>query len=122
MGKLIVFEGISGSGKSYLINLVKQAVQDIEETKWFDNKYVGEILDGVDKKIEMTRDTFSLCYALDFLGKYTYFIEPLIEKKSILMHRYIYTALAHDYVRGTGKDILSSWYNTKKIRIPDNYK
>lgn len=43
MGKLIVFEGISGSGKSYLINQVKTAVHNVEETKWFDNKYVGDL-------------------------------------------------------------------------------
>ena len=68
MGKLIVFEGISGSGKSYLINKVKTAVHNVEETKWFDNKYVGNLLYDVDKSLKMTRDIFSLCYAVDFSG------------------------------------------------------
>lgn len=119
MGKLIVFEGISGSGKSYLINQVKTAVHNVEETKWFDNKYVGDLLYDVDKSIKMTRDFFSLCYAVDFLGKYTYYIAPLIKEKNVLMHRYIYTALTHDYVRGTSKKLLHEWYNESKIRFPD---
>ena len=35
------------------------------------------------------------------------------------MHRYIYTAITHDYVRGTQKELLLSWYDQRKIHVPD---
>ena len=69
MGKLVVFEGISGSGKSYLISKIKQTVWNVEETKWFDNKYIGEILYEADK-VQKCKDISESVSASSSMQKY----------------------------------------------------
>lgn len=119
MEKFIVFEGISGSGKSTLIQQIGMKIPNYEEIKWFDNELVGKALFNIENMISVSRDLFSLGYALDFYGKYKYCIEPLIGKKTLLLHRYIYTPLTHDFVRGTKKELLLSWYKKPEIKKPD---
>ena len=81
MEKFIVFEGISGSGKSTLIHEVESRIQDCQEIKWFDNELVGKLLFDIEDVMPVTRDMLSLSYALDFYGKYKYYIEPRLGKK-----------------------------------------
>ena len=78
MEKFIVFEGISGSGKSTLIQQIGMKNPNYEEIKWFDNELVGKALFNIENMISVSRDLFSLGYALDFYGKYKYCIEPLM--------------------------------------------
>ena len=76
MAKMIVFEGISGSGKSYLIDALISQNRQCEFIKWFDNGLTIDLLSNIQKMMPVSHDFFSVCYALDFYGKYKYKIEP----------------------------------------------
>lgn len=118
MAKLVVFEGISGSGKSTLIDAVNARLQSSVIMNWFDNEFVRDVLSDIEEDMKMNRDMFSLSYAMDFWGKYKYYIQPYLnENINLLFHRYIYTPLAHDTVRGTEKSKLERLY--MKAKIPD---
>lgn len=118
MSKICVFEGISGSGKSSVIEGISKVLEEPTIIHWFDNEYISEVLNNIQDRIQVSRDVFSLCYALEFWGKYKYCIQPLLLKKSmILLHRYIFTPLTHDYARGTKKEKLKLWYN--HAALPD---
>ncbi len=115
MAKLIVFEGISGSGKSYLINAILSRNRQCEFIKWFDNELTIHLLSNIQNMMPVSHDFFSICYALDFYGKYKYKIEPELLQKDLVLHRYIYTPLAHDLVRGSSQQFLKTLYDSFKI-------
>lgn len=119
MAKLIVFEGISGSGKSHLIDAIVSINKQCETVKWFDNELTINLLSGIHNEIPVSHDFFSTCYAIDFYGKYKYKIEPELMKKDLILHRYIYTPLTHDFVRGTSYQLLHKLYGSNRIKEPD---
>ena len=40
---------------------------------WFDNEFVSRLLFSIEKDMIVSRDLFSLSYAVEFLGKYKYY-------------------------------------------------
>jgi len=105
LGKLIVVEGIDGSGKSTQIHLLDKWLRSTGHllyfTEWNSSNVVKEITSKGKKKGLLTPTTFSLLHATDFADRYETNILPLIEAGYIVLaDRYIYTAYARDVVRG----------------------
>ena len=109
-GKLIVVEGIDGSGKSTQLRLLDKWLRslglNVFFTEWNSSDVVKEITSKGKKKALLTPTTFSLLHATDFADRYERNISPLLEAGYFdLADRYIYTALARVVVRGC----TSSW-------------
>jgi len=104
-GRLIVVEGIDGSGKSTQLHLLDKWLRslglNVFFTEWNSSDVVKEITSKGKKKALLTPTTFSLLHATDFADRYERNISPLLEAGYfVLADRYIYTALARDVVRG----------------------
>lgn len=104
-GKLIVVEGIDGSGKSTQLHLLDKWLRslglNIFFTEWNSSNVVKEITSKGKKKTLLTPTTFSLLHATDFADRYERNIAPLLEAGYfVLADRYVYTAFARDVVRG----------------------
>ena len=104
-GRLIVVEGIDGSGKSTQLHLLDKWLRSIGLrvffTEWNSSDVVKEITSKGKKKALLTPTTFSLLHATDFADRYERNISPLLEAGYfVLADRYVYTAFARDVVRG----------------------
>jgi dTMP kinase len=115
-GKLIVVEGIDGSGKSTQIKLLEKWLRynghDVFLTEWNSSELVKEITSKGKKKAKLTPTTFSLLHATDFADRYERNILPLLRAGYfVLADRYIYTAYARDITRGCSPDWVHRVYN-----------
>jgi dTMP kinase len=104
-GRLIVVEGIDGSGKSTQIQLLRKWLEargvKVVFTEWNSSALVKEATKRGKKKNLLTPTTFSLLHATDFADRLTYDIIPYLKAGiSVLADRYIYTAFARDIARG----------------------
>lgn len=104
-GKLIVVEGIDGSGKSTQLHLLSVWLRSLNlrvyDTGWNSSTLVKKITSKGKKKNLLTPTTFSLLHATDFADRYERDILPLLKAGYfILADRYIFTAYARDTVRG----------------------
>lgn len=114
-GKLIVVEGIDGSGKSTqlaLINrwLVSQGYK-VFFTEWNSSALVRRSMKRGKKKDMLTPTTFSLLHAVDFADRLTYrIIPPLKAGMIVLADRYVYTAFARDVARGVHPEWVRAVY------------
>jgi dTMP kinase len=104
-GKLVVVEGIDGSGKSTQIRLLEKWLRYKEMpvflTEWNSSEAIKEVTSKGKKKEKLTPTTFSLLHATDFADRYEKNIYPLLRAGYIVLaDRYIYTAYARDIVRG----------------------
>jgi dTMP kinase len=114
-GKLIVVEGIDGSGKSTQIRLLEKWLKykghSVFFTEWNSSEQVKEIISKGKKKNLLTPTTFSLLHATDFAARYERNIFPLLRAGYIVLaDRYIYTAFARDVVRGCSPDWVRKVY------------
>ncbi|HET9480963.1 MAG TPA: dTMP kinase [Candidatus Polarisedimenticolia bacterium] len=105
MGKLIVVEGIDGSGKSTQIKLLQKWLEarghQVFFTEWNSSGLVRQATRRGKKKNLLTPTTFSLLHATDFADRLTYHIIPYLRTgMTVLADRYIYTAFARDIARG----------------------
>jgi len=104
-GRLIVVEGIDGSGKSTQLHLLDQWLRHLGvlvfNTEWNSSEVVKEITSKGKKKGLLTPTTFSLLHATDFADRYERNVVPLLRAGYfVLADRYVYTAYARDTVRG----------------------
>jgi dTMP kinase len=104
-GKLIIVEGVDGSGKSTQIRLLEKWLKymgmPVFFTEWNSSETVKEITSKGKKKGLLTPTTFSLLHATDFADRYERHIFPLLRAGYVVLaDRYIYTAFARDTVRG----------------------
>jgi dTMP kinase len=104
-GKLIVVEGIDGSGKSTQISLLEKWLRyrniRVFLTEWNSSEAIKDVTSRGKKKEKLTPTTFSLLHATDFADRYERNIFPLLRAGYIVLaDRYIYTAYARDMVRG----------------------
>jgi dTMP kinase len=104
-GKLIIVEGVDGSGKSTQIRLLEKWLRymgmPVFFTEWNSSETVKEITSKGKKKGLLTPTTFSLLHATDFVDRYERHIFPLLRAGYVVLaDRYIYTAFARDIVRG----------------------
>jgi dTMP kinase len=108
-GKLIVVEGIDGSGKSTQLQLALRYLQarglKAFFTEWNSADLVKAVTKRGKKKMSLTPMTFSLLHATDFAYRLVHnILPPLKAGMIVLADRYIYTAFARDVVRGCERD------------------
>jgi dTMP kinase len=108
-GKLIVVEGIDGSGKSTQLQLAMRYLQAKGLrpffTEWNSADLVKAITKKGKKKMSLTPMTFSLLHATDFAHRLVHSILPPLKAGMIVLaDRYVYTAFARDVVRGCERD------------------
>ena len=115
-GKLIIVEGIDGSGKSTQIRLLEKWLRYIGIpvffTEWNSSEQVKEIISKGKKKNLLTPTTFSLLHATDFAARYERNIFPLLRAGYVVLaDRYIYSAFARDVVRGCSPEWVRHVYS-----------
>lgn len=104
-GKLIIVEGIDGSGKSTQLQLARRYLETKGYptffTVWNSADLVKAITKKGKKKMTLTPLTFSLLHATDFAQRMVHqILPPLKAGMIVLADRYAYTAFARDVVRG----------------------
>ena len=104
-GRLIIVEGIDGSGKSTQLSLLHRWLASegypVRFTEWNSSQLVKDITRRGKKKHLLTPTTFCLTHAADFADRTERDIVPSLRSGGIVLSdRYIYTALARDVVRG----------------------
>jgi dTMP kinase len=108
-GKLIVVEGIDGSGKSTQLQLAMRYLQAKGlrpfSTEWNSADLVKKVTKRGKKKMSLTPMTFSLLHATDFAHRLVHnILPPLKAGMIVLADRYVYTAFARDVIRGCERD------------------
>jgi dTMP kinase len=104
-GKLIVVEGIDGSGKTTQLGLLAKWLEAeghrVSVTEWNSSILVKAATKAGKKKNALTPMTFSLLHATDFADRLLYkIVPPLKAGMIVLADRYAYTAFARDAARG----------------------
>jgi dTMP kinase len=114
-GRLIVVEGIDGSGKSTQIALLSQWLRlrghAVSFSEWNSSPLVKETTRRGKKKEMFTSTTFSLIHATDFADRMERYILPLLKAGAVVCaDRYAYTAFARDVVRGVDRAWVRNLY------------
>src|SRR5881275_2822392 len=114
-GKLIVVEGIDGSGKSTQISLLSHWLRSqglaVSFSEWNSSPLVKQTTRRGKKKEMFTPTTFSLLHATDFADRMESYIVPLLKAGAIVCaDRYAYTAFARDVVRGVDRSWVRNLY------------
>ena len=115
-GKLIIVEGIDGSGKSTQLLLLQKWLEakglNVVFTEWNSSDLVRETTRRGKKNKTLTPTTFSLLHATDFASRlYHNIMPPLKAGLIVLADRYVYTAFARDAVRGVSPEWVRKVYN-----------
>ncbi|HEX7484574.1 MAG TPA: thymidylate kinase [Vicinamibacterales bacterium] len=114
-GRLIVVEGIDGSGKTTQLGLLAKwlasAGRPVIVTEWNSSTLVKAATKAGKKKNLLTPTTFSLLHATDFADRLLYkIIPPLKAGMVVLADRYAYTAFARDIARGVDRQWVRDLY------------
>ncbi|HSB13418.1 MAG TPA: dTMP kinase [Bryobacteraceae bacterium] len=114
-GKLIVVEGIDGSGKSTQVSLLSQWLRSqglaVAFSEWNSSPLVSETTRRGKKKEMFTPTTFSLIHATDFADRMERYILPLLKAGAVVCaDRYAYTAFGRDVVRGVSRRWVRNLY------------
>jgi dTMP kinase len=115
-GRLIVVEGIDGSGKTTQLGLLAKwldaAGHHLSVTEWNSSALVKAAVRAGKKKNLLTPTTFSLLHATDFADRQLYKIVPALKAGMlVLADRYAYTAFARDVARGVNRDWVRDLYS-----------
>src|SRR6195256_2864598 len=114
-GKLIVVEGIDGSGKSTQISLLSNWLRSqgyaVSFSEWNSSPLVKQTTRRGKRKEMFTPTTFSLLHATDFADRTESYMIPLLKAGAIVCaDRYAYTAFARDVARGVGRRWVRNLY------------
>jgi len=115
-GKLIVVEGIDGSGKSTQIALLNKWLQSqgraVYFSEWNSSDLVKSTTRLAKKRRAFTPTTFSLLQATDFADRWENHIQPLLKAGAIVLaDRYAFTAFARDVARGVDRQWVRNLYS-----------
>ena len=104
-GRLIVFEGLDGSGKSTQARLLVKWLQArgyrVFFTEWNSSELISGTIRRGKKKNLLTPTTFSLLHATDFADRLEqHILPPLRAGYVVVCDRYTYTAFVRDSARG----------------------
>src|SRR5271163_579386 len=114
-GRLVVVEGIDGSGKSTQLSLLAQWLRlrgyAVAFSEWNSSPLVRETTRRGKRKEMFTPTTFSLIHATDFADRLERYIVPLLKAGAVVCaDRYAYTAFARDVVRGVSRRWVRNLY------------
>ena len=114
-GKLIIVEGIDGSGKSTQLSLLSHWLRAqgiaVAFSEWNSSPLVRETTRRGKKKQMFTPTTFSLIHATDFADRMERYIVPMLKAGAVVCaDRYAYTAFARDTVRGVSRRWVRNLY------------
>lgn len=115
-GKLLIVEGIDGSGKSTQLDLLhKWLVGEnylVAFSEWNSSPLVRRITKRGKENKMLSPLTFSLIHAADFVDRLERQIIPALEAGAIVLaDRYVYTAFARDLARGVGREWVRDVYS-----------
>jgi dTMP kinase len=115
-GKLIIVEGIDGSGKSTQIDLLyrwlRSQGKSVYFSEWNSSKLVKSTTRLGKKKRILTPTTFSLIHATDFADRWENHILPLLKAGVIVLaDRYAFTAFGRDVARGVDPQWVRNLYS-----------
>ncbi|MGP1271953.1 MAG: dTMP kinase [Phycisphaerales bacterium] len=114
-GKLIIVEGIDGSGKSTQLDLLKKWVANQGYCSYFSEWNSSDLVRSTTKRGKamhlLSPLTFSLIHAADFADRFEGDILPTLRGGGVVMaDRYIYTAFARDAARGMDPEYVRRLY------------
>jgi dTMP kinase len=114
-GRLIVVEGVDGSGKTTQLGLLAKWLtssgRPVVVTEWNSSTLVKAATKAGKKKNLLTPTTFSLLHATDFADRLLYkIVPPLKAGMIVLADRYAYTAFARDAARGVDRQWVRDLY------------
>jgi len=115
-GRLIVVEGLDGSGKSTQMEMLNEELEakglKVVVTNWNSSDMVSEAVKKAKKDQSLTPKTFSLLHASDLADRLDKVILPALQEGSIVLaDRWFFTALARDRVRGMDAKWLRKLYS-----------
>ena len=115
-GKLIIVEGIDGSGKSTQIDLLYKWLQtqgrSVYFSEWNSSALVKSTTKRAKKRKLFTPTTFSLLQATDFADRWENRILPMLKAGVIVLaDRYAFTAFGRDVARGVDRDWVRNLYS-----------
>jgi len=115
-GRLIVVEGIDGSGKSTQLSLLQTFLvsegYDVSFTEWNSSPIVKDTTKRGKKKNLFSPTTFSLIHSTDFADRHERSILPPLQAGLIVLaDRYAYTAFARDVARGCDRAWVRNLYS-----------
>jgi dTMP kinase len=115
-GRLLVFEGLDGSGKSTQAALIGKwlAAQGyrVFSTEWNSSELVSSVIKRGKKKGLLTPTTFSLLHATDFADRFERrILPPLRAGYLVVCDRYAHTAFVRDAARGCDPDWVRTIYS-----------
>ncbi len=115
-GKLIVVEGIDGSGKSTQIDLLVKWLTAQGRTVYFSEWNSSELVKSttrLGKKGKMfTPTSFSLLQATDFADRWENYMLPMLKAGAVVLaDRYAFTAFARDVARGVDPGWVRNLYS-----------
>jgi len=115
-GKLIVVEGIDGSGKSTQIDLIYKWLSEkgksVYFSEWNSSPLVKSTTKEGKKSKAFTPTTFSLIQAADFADRWENEILPMLKAGVIVLaDRYAFTGFARDVARGVDPDWVRNLYS-----------
>jgi len=115
-GKLIVVEGIDGSGKSTQVDLLYKWLlaegKSVYFTEWNSSLLVKSTTKFGKKEKIFTPTTFSLLQATDFADRWENNIRPVLKAGGIVLaDRYAFTAYARDVARGVDPNWVRNLYS-----------
>lgn len=114
-GKLIVVEGVDGSGKSTQLSLLRNWLesrgQSVIFTEWNSSKLISKTIKQAKRSNSLIPVTFSILHATDFADRLENIIIPALKAGLIVLaDRYCFTAFARDVARGVDKDWVRNLY------------
>lgn len=115
-GKLIIVEGIDGSGKSTQIDLLYKWLQTQGRSVYFSEWNSSQLVKSTTKRAKknklFTATTFSLLQATDFADRWENRILPLLKAGVIVLaDRYAFTAFGRDVARGVDRQWVRNLYS-----------
>ena len=115
-GRLIVVEGIDGSGKSTQLDLLHKWLRSegfvTVFTEWNSSPIVRNTTKRGKRRQLLTPMSFSLIHAADFASRTHEQILPALQAGVIVLaDRYVYTAFARDAARGVNRHWVRNLYS-----------
>ena len=116
LGKLIVVEGIDGSGKSTQIDLLYKWLEAqgraVYFSEWNSSELVKSTTRLAKKEHMFTPTTFSLLQSTDFANRWENRILPMLKAGVIVLaDRFAFTAFARDVARGVDPQWVRNLYS-----------